>query len=58
MNQQNLEQEWYQLTSRIRETLDIFLKEDTLAIEHKSNVTALLSAPSKYMNSIDMENSE
>jgi len=56
MNQQNLEQEWYQLTSRIRGMLDSFLKEDTLAIEHKSNVTALLSAPSEYMNSINMEN--
>lgn len=58
MNQQNLEQEWYQLTCRIREMLDSFLKEDILAIEHKSNVTALLSAPPEYMNSMNMGNAE
>ncbi|MCK7513992.1 MAG: hypothetical protein MZV70_64900 [Desulfobacterales bacterium] len=58
MNQQTSEQEWYQLTCRIRGMLDSFLKEDILAIEHKSNVTALLSAPPEYMNSMNMENAE
>ena len=58
MNQQNSEQEWYQLTRRIKGMLDNFLKEDILAIEHKSNVTALLSAPPEYMNSMNMENAE
>jgi hypothetical protein len=38
--------------------LDSFLKEDILAIEHKSNVTALLSAPPEYMKSMNKENVE
>jgi hypothetical protein len=58
MNQQTSEQEWYQLTRRIKGMFDSFLKEDILAIEHKSNVTALLSAPPEYMNSMNMENAE
>jgi hypothetical protein len=58
MEQQTSEQEWQQLKHRISGMLDRFLKEDILEIEHKSNVTALLSAPPEYMNISKMENAE
>ncbi len=46
MNQQASEQEWNQLMLRINNFTNALLKEDIPAIEHKSNITALLSAPS------------
>ena len=58
MNQQTSEQEWQSLKLRINGMLDRFLKEDILAIEHKSNITALLSAPSEYMDIREMGNAE
>ena len=45
MNQQASEQEWNQLMLRINNFTNALLKEDIPAIEHKSNVVALLSAP-------------
>lgn len=50
MNQQTSEQEWNHLKNRINGLLESFLKEDIPAIEHKSHITALLPAPSEYMN--------
>jgi hypothetical protein len=55
MNQQKSEQEWNQLRLRINGLFDRFLKEDVPAIEHKSNVTALLQAPMENMNGREME---
>ena len=46
MNQQASEQEWNQLMLRINNFTNALLKEDIPAIEHKSNIVALLSAPS------------
>lgn len=46
MNQDNNEQEWQQLQFRIKKFVDGFLKEDSPAIEHKINVSALLPSPS------------
>lgn len=46
MNQQASEQEWNQLMLRINNFTNALLKEDLPAIEHKSSVVALLSAPS------------
>ncbi|MRR16620.1 MAG: hypothetical protein EG826_09225 [Deltaproteobacteria bacterium] len=45
MGQQTPEQEWNQLVLRINNFTNALLKEDIPAIEHKSNVVALLSAP-------------
>lgn len=45
MNQQTSEQEWNQLMLRINNFTNALLKEDIPAIEHKSNIVALLSAP-------------
>lgn len=58
MNQQTSEQEWQSLKLRITGMLDRFLKVDIPAIEHKSNVTALLPAPSEYLSIREMENAE
>jgi hypothetical protein len=58
MNQHTSEQEWQQLKHRITGMLHRYLKEDILAIEHKSSVTALLQAPSEYIDSRKMENAE
>lgn len=45
MNQQTPEQEWNQLMLRITKFTDSLLREDVPAIEHKSNIVALLQAP-------------
>ena len=54
MNQQASEQEWNQLMLRINNFTNALLKEDIPAIEHKSNVVALLQAPSEYPSSSKM----
>lgn len=45
MDQQTSEQEWNQLMLRINNFTNALLKEDIPAIEHKSDIVALLSAP-------------
>lgn len=45
MNQQAREQEWNQLMLRINNFTSSLLKEDVLAIEHKSDIAGLLQAP-------------
>lgn len=58
MNQQASEQEWHKLQHRINGLFGRFLKDDVLAIEHKSNVIALLQAPPEYINSRQMDHAE
>ena len=58
MNQQTSEQEWNQLKLRINGLVDRFLKDDLPAIEHKSNVTALLQAPPEYIIGGKMKGAE
>ncbi|PKN17394.1 MAG: hypothetical protein CVU71_16620 [Deltaproteobacteria bacterium HGW-Deltaproteobacteria-6] len=55
MNQQDSEQEWHQLKGRINNFVGRFLQDDVPAIEHKSNVVALLQAPPEYVNMAKME---
>lgn len=58
MNQQTTEQSWQQLSLRINGMLNRFLREDVLAIEHKSDVTALLPMPIAYINAGEMRSEE
>ena len=52
MNQQTPEQEWSQLMLRITKFTDSLLKDDVLAIEHKSDIVGLLQeSPASILKS-------
>ena len=48
MNANTKDQEWQQLQSRINNFVGYFLKNDFLAIEHKTRIAGLLQSPPKY----------
>jgi hypothetical protein len=48
MNTITKDQEWQQLQSRINNFVGYFLKNDFLAIEHKTRIAGLLQSPPKY----------
>ena len=48
MNANTKDQEWQQLQSRINNFVGYFLKNDFLAIEHKTQIAGLLQSPPKY----------
>lgn len=48
MNPNTKDQEWQQLQSRINNLVGYFLKNDFLAIEHKTQITGLLQLPPEY----------
>jgi hypothetical protein len=56
MNQMATDQGWRELQMRINALTGRFLKEDVPAIEYKSNVTALLQAPSKFLSNGEIAN--
>jgi len=55
MDQQTSEQEWHQLKGRLNNFVNRFLQDDVPAIEHKSNIVALLQAPPEHLTRIEME---
>jgi hypothetical protein len=48
MNPNKKDQEWQQLQSRINNFVGYFLKNDLLAIEHKTRIAGLLQSPPEY----------
>ena len=48
MNPNKKDQEWQQLQSRINNFVGYFLKNDFLAIEHKTHIAGLLQSPPEY----------
>jgi hypothetical protein len=48
MNANTKDQEWQQMQSRINNFVGYFLKNDFLAIEHKTRIAGLLQSPPKY----------
>ena len=48
MNPNTKDQEWQQLQSRINNLVGYFLKNDFLAIEHKTHIAGLLQPPPEY----------
>ena len=48
MNPNTKDQEWQQLQSRINNFVGYFLKNDLLAIEHKTHIAGLLQSPPEY----------
>jgi hypothetical protein len=48
MNQNTKDQEWQQMQHRINKFVGHFLKGDTPAIEHKTQIAGLLQLPPEY----------
>jgi len=48
MNPNTKDQEWQQLQSRINNLVGYYLKNDFLALEHKTNIAGLLQSPPEY----------